>query len=121
MNDSTHHPYSPEDSATVGTLFEQRLDAAIQQKPSPGIPKDFAARVALRAATLPLRRRRTLPVGRTIGWISTALLALALFALAPHATPSLTNFGFDAEIFVLLELCGLSWLLSRDLGKELSR
>jgi hypothetical protein len=100
---------------------DRRIDAAIERKPDPPIPADFAAQVAFRlaarAATLPQRRRSSaFPIGRSIAWASTALLAFALFVLAPHATPNLSSFRFDAEILALLELAGLGWGLARGFG-----
>lgn len=105
----------------IDECTDQRIDAAIERKPEPPIPAGFAAKVAARAATLPPRRRASaFPIGRSIAWASTALLAFALFVLAPHATPSLNSFRFDAEILALLELAGLGWGLARNFGARSS-
>jgi hypothetical protein len=106
--------------------LERRIDAAIERKPEPLIPSGFSAQVALqlaaRAATFPQSRRAAaFPIGRSIAWASAGLLAFALFALAPHATPSLTSFSFDVEILVLLELAAVGWGLARGFGEWPSR
>lgn len=126
MNRSTSNPLPqngsvPSKAAALDAPMEARIDAAIQRKPSPAIPADFAAKVAARAHALPSRRTRALPVGRTLAWISTAVLAAALFVLAPHTAPSMTSLRFDTELLVLLELGGLGWLLARGVGQRASR
>ncbi|HEX4155789.1 MAG TPA: hypothetical protein VHY48_09260 [Acidobacteriaceae bacterium] len=104
--------------------LDKRIDAAIERKPAPALPADFAAVVsatlAARAAAAP-RRSRAIPVGRTIGWVSAALLTAALFVVAPHATPNIASFRFDAEILLLVELAGIGWLLSRNFDAHRTR
>jgi hypothetical protein len=114
MNPLPQNGFAP----AVEAALERRIDAALERKPAPHITADFAARVAAQAVALPRRRSHALPVGRTIAWISAAALGCALFALAPHTAPSITNLRFDAELVVLLELAGLGWLLSRGLGQR---
>jgi hypothetical protein len=105
------------DAAAKDVALERRIDAAMERKLEPQIRGDFAATVAARAAMLPQKRRaRALPIGRSIAWISAAVLMVALFAFAPHATPNIMNARFDAEIVALCELAGLGWILARGPG-----
>ena len=125
-NDLTNHDLPQNGristAAALDAALEKRIDAAIERKPAPAIPADFAASVtiqlAARAAAAPSRRRRirAIPIGRTIGWASAALLTVALFVVAPHTTPNIASFRFDTEIILLVELAGIGWLLSRGIG-----
>jgi hypothetical protein len=100
---------------------ERRIDSALERKPEQAIPVDFAAKMAARASAIPLRRRASsVRIGRSIAWISTAVLAIALFAIAPHTTPSLSSVRFDAEILLLAELAGLGWWLARSMNERSS-
>jgi hypothetical protein len=107
--------------ALAEAMLDRRIDGALGSKPSPRIPEAFAEKVVARAMALPQRRTRRAPVGRTIAWASAAALTSALFALAPHAAPSFSSLSFDAELVLLLELAGLSWLLSRGFTRSASR
>jgi len=115
MNGSTNNSLPQNGFAPAApAALDCRIDAAIEHKPQPLIPSGFAAKVAAHAASLPQpRRAAAFPVGRSIAWASAVLLTFALFALAPHATPSLTSLSFDVEILVLLELAGVGWGLAR--------
>jgi len=99
---------------------EKSLDAAItralEKQPEVVVPPDFAARVM---RSLPARRfRRKVPVGR-IGVVAGMLaLVLAMFALAPHATPQFTNFAFDLELLLLVQMAGIGFLLQGVVSKE---
>lgn len=112
-------------TAALDATLDKRIDAAIERKPAPAVPDAFAATVtaklAARAAAAPRRRAHTLPIGRTIGWASAALLTAALFVVAPHTTPSIANLRFDTEIILLVELAGIGWLLSRGIGLRRSQ
>ena len=93
---------------------ESRLTAAIERKPDVGISLDFASKVAALATAQPLRRRRYAPrFGSAIALLSVPLVAIALFALAPHASPSMKSFSFDTEVILLAELALISWWIGR--------
>lgn len=101
---------------------EARLTAALERKPEPQIPSDFAARVAAQAVAQPLpRRRRTPRFGSLIALLSVPVTALALFVLAPHAAPDLHNLSFDTELALLGELALIGWWMSHSFGSRLSR
>ena len=101
---------------------EARLDAALAHTPEPQVPADFAARVAARAASLPQRRRlRSTQFGPALSWAALILLPVALFALAPHAAPRLTNYRFDAELLLLAELAAIGYGVTRGVGLQLFR
>jgi hypothetical protein len=126
MNGSQNGPlpqngFAPAAAATL----DKRIDAALEHKPAPHIPDDFAVRVTLRlaarAALTQRRRVSSFPIGRSLAWASAAILSVALFALAPHATPSITSLSFDAELLLLVELAGLGWVLARGFGTRLSQ
>ena len=94
--------------------LDGRLTAALEHKPVPQIPADFAARVAARAAAQPVRRRRDLPrFGSTIALISLSIATAALFALAPYSAPNLHSLSFDAELALLTEIAFIGWWISR--------
>ena len=93
--------------------FEAAITRALELRPEPVIPQDFAARVM---QSLPAQRpiRTRVPVGRIIDLVSAAALTAGLFALAPHATPSFTSLTFDVELLLLAELGALGyWLTAR--------
>jgi hypothetical protein len=93
---------------------ESRLSAAIEHKPDVQIPMDFASKVAARAVAQPLRRHRyAARFGRGIALCSVPLAAMALFALAPHASPNLKSLSFDAEVVLLVELALIGWWVAR--------
>ena len=94
------------------TASDSALDAAIAQslsrKPAVIVPDTFAARVAtLALAQPPNRRSRWLGWGPRLVFGSAAVLTAGMFALAPHATPSLNNIPFDGELVLLAELGAL--------------
>ena len=101
-------------SITEGRPLESEIQLALESAPQPCIPADFAARVAAKAATLP---RRAAPpqahYGRAVSMLMAALLAVSLFIVAPHATPSFLNVGFDVELAFLAQLCALAYWLAR--------
>lgn len=100
---------------------DARITAALEHKPEPQIPIDFAARTAARASAQPLRRDRRMPrFGSAIALISVPLAALALFVLATHAAPSLHSIGFDLELALLGELAFLGWWISRTFNQRFS-
>lgn len=102
--------------------FDARLTAALERKPEPRIPADFATRVAARAVVQPLRHTRTSPrFGRAVALLSVPLATLALFLLAPHAAPDLHNLSFDTELALLGELALIGWWMSHGFSSRLSR
>ena len=90
----------------------ENLDAAIdhvlEQKREVAVPAAFAGRVM---RSLPPRRRRAArkPVARFVALFSVLVLLVTMFALAPQARPNLTNFAFDMELLMLLQLSGIAW------------
>jgi hypothetical protein len=93
---------------------ESRLTAALEHKPEVHIPLDFASQVTALAVTQPLRRRRYAPrFGRAVALFSVPLASLALFALAPHASPNLKSLSFDTEVVLLAELALIGWWIGR--------
>ncbi len=121
------HPADPHPAATQPAdpaPMAEALAVALGRAPAVAIPEDFAARVARRAvegglprAIAPNRRSAIAPqllrTAPRLGWgtrlamASGGLLMLGMFALAPQATPSLSNLRFDAELVMFIELSGL--------------
>lgn len=100
------------------TGAQNPLEAAVvrglERGPAVQIPQDFAARVAAQAVGQPVRRRSPWAgFGLRIGLGSGVLLTLALFAFAPHTTPSLMDFRFDLELVALAELGLVGCVLTR--------
>ena len=92
---------------------EAAVTHALELRREPEVPMDFAARVmhSLPAQPTPQPKVR---VSRTVGLVAAAILTLAVFALAPHATPNFTSLTFDLELVLLAELAGIAyWLGSR--------
>jgi hypothetical protein len=56
-----------------------------------------------------------------IALLSAPLAALALFALAPHAAPSVKSLGFDTEVVLLAELAFIGWWITRTFNPKTSR
>lgn len=94
--------------ATTAPELDAAVSRALSRVPPVAIPPDFATRVACRAAAQP----GSLP-SRLDGWgprlvlASGAFLTAAMFALAPHAAPTLSSVRFDAELVLFAELSGL--------------
>jgi hypothetical protein len=91
--------------------FEAKLTRALERRPEPVVPMDFAARVAAALPPLP-PARKPMQVGRTVGLAAAAVLGVALFALAPHATPTFQNWAFDCELVVIAQLGGIAYWLT---------
>ncbi len=96
---------------------EQEREAAIvralELRPEPVVPADFAARVmqSLPAQIVARPRRR---VGRTVALVAAIVLSLALFVIAPHAQPSFASLTFDIEMLLLAQLGAIGyWLAAR--------
>ncbi len=121
-----------QDSSTAanpaaGTATEaagmKAVEHALEQSPVLHIPADFAARVAAQAVTQPGLQRvpgSAYPAsfGPRLAVASGLLLTGALFALAPHATPSFANLRFDLELLLLTEVGGIGFLLTRVQSRE---
>lgn len=117
---STNSNLTPSNGSA--TELESRITSALENKPEMQIPQDFAAKVAARAVTQPLRRRRPKPqFGNLIALLSVPLAALALFALAPHAAPNFKSLSFDAEVVLLAELAFIGWWVARSFSPHASR
>jgi hypothetical protein len=54
-----------------------------------------------------------MPVGRAGVLAGIVALALTMFALAPHVTPQITNFAFDLELLLLVQMAGIGWWFFR--------
>jgi hypothetical protein len=97
--------------------FETKLTQALERRPEVAVPEGFAARVA---AALPLQkpRRRAVHVGRTAAIAGAMVLALTMFAVAPHSEPSFANLFFDAELLMLAQLAGIAWWFGKAVSSK---
>jgi predicted tellurium resistance membrane protein TerC len=90
---------------------EQNLEAsitrALEKKPEAVVPAEFVARVM--RSLPPRKQRRKLPVGQTAALTGLLALVLTMFALAPQVTPQITNFAFDLEMLLLVQMAGIGW------------
>ncbi len=101
------------DSAQNEAILARNLHQALARQPEPHIPAGFAARVAASLPPAP-KPRPNAQVGRLASIAAAAVLAVALFALAPHAAPTFGNLAFDLELVILAQLAGISyWLTAR--------
>ena len=105
MTMNTHNPQEE---------FEAAIVRALERTPeesTSAIPMDFAARVA---ASLPPQRapRRVIHAGRTVAVVAMVVLAIVLFVLAPHVTPSFTSVMFYIELIVLAQLGAIAYWLA---------
>ncbi len=87
--------------------LEAVMTRALEKKPETAVPAEFAARVM--RSLPPRQQRRKLPVGRLGVLVGMLALALTMFALAPHATPQITNFAFDLEMLLLVQMAVIGW------------
>jgi len=93
--------------------FEARVTRALEAQPLVVVPADFAVRVR-QALPVPSQRRSVVSMGRVAAIVGAVVLAVALFALAPHARPEFTSLAFDMELVVLLELGAIAyWFVGR--------
>ncbi len=101
--------------ANTPAALDERMNRALEYKPEPQIPLDFAARVAARAVAQPVRRGRGAPqFGKLMALVCAVVSACALFALAPHASvANVKNLSFDTEVILLVELALIGGWLSR--------
>jgi hypothetical protein len=90
---------------------QENLDTAItralEKRPEVTVPAEFAGRVMRSLA--PRRRRRKMPVGRAGVVAGIVAMGLTMFALAPHVMPQFTNFAFDLELLLLVQMAGIGW------------
>lgn len=91
--------------------FEARVLRALEQTREPAVPADFASRVAASLPPLP-PARKAMRFGRTVALISIGVLALAMFVLAPHSSPSFSSVAFDLELVLLLQMAGIGYWLT---------
>ena len=91
--------------------FEAKLTRALEHRPEPVVPTDFAARVA-GALPPPAPARKPMQVGRTVGLAAAAVLGVALIVIAPHAAPTFGNWAFDFELLVIAQLGGIAYWLT---------
>jgi len=91
--------------------FEAAITRALEKKPEVAVPAEFAGRVM---RSLPPRRRRPkMPVGRAAVLAGMLALVLTMFALAPEVKPQITNFAFDLELLLLVQMAGIGWWFFR--------
>ncbi len=113
--DPTHSAPTPAPAHALDTAITR----ALSQPPAVPIPSGFAARVARSAAAQPQpRATHWLGWGPCLALGSGVVLTLALFALAPHAAPSLTSARFDAELGAFAELGALLLFAPRLLRRD---
>jgi hypothetical protein len=87
--------------------LEVAITQALEKKPETVVPAEFAGRVM---RSLPPRRRRPkMPVGRVSVLAGMVALLLTMFALAPQVKPQITNFAFDLELLLLVQMAGIGW------------
>ena len=104
----TMNPHNPQEE------FEAAITRALERSPESSvsaIPVDFTARVV---ASLPKQRarRRVIHAGRTVAIVAMVVLAIVLFALAPHVTPSFTSVMFYIELIILAQLGAIAYWLA---------
>lgn len=87
------------------------LTRTLERKPQIAVPEGFAARVA---AALPAQKPTRAPrrVGSLIAMVAAMIVTLTMFVLASSARPNLTNFAFDMELLMLVQLAGIGWYYS---------
>lgn len=96
------------DEVSMDAAAETLVVKGLERAPQVMVPEEFAARVmAALPAVRPARAR--MRVGRIATAAALVVLAVALFVLAPRATPSFTNVAFDVEMLLLVELAGIGW------------
>lgn len=106
-------------SATSST---SRLDVALGAKPAVQIPSDFAAKVVALAVMQPARPRRRVPqMGKSMALVLAPLVAIAMFALAPHASPNVKSVIFDIEVILIAQLALMGWWVSGAAGIQRPR
>ena len=99
--------------ANDNTNFEARLTAALEHRPEPTIPADFATRLAAQLPALKPARRRV-NASRSFAVLAAVICVLALAWLAPHATPSYSSVSFDLELLLFAQLAFIAyWLTTR--------
>ena len=99
----------PQNNPDAG--FEAGLTRALERRPEPAIPVDFAARVRTVLPPQP-RPRHTAQIGRAVSIAAAGVLAVAMFLLAPHAAPSFGSMAFDFELLAIVQLAGIGYWLS---------
>jgi hypothetical protein len=98
------------------TGVESAITRALEKRPEVVVPVEFAGRVM--RSLPPPRRRRKMPVGRTAVMVGMLALALTMFALAPQVRPQITNFAFDLELLLLVQMAGIGWWFMRAESKQ---
>jgi len=97
------------------TEMEAAITRALEQRREVAVPAEFAARVVQALPPVAASRPRV-AVGRTTAIAGVVVLTAALFALAPHAQPSFASFGFDVELLLMAQLCGIAYWLGKEQG-----
>ena len=106
--------------------LERQILEALESRPAPAIPADFAARMALRTrdlspastslAMLPTHQQRTPHYGRSAAWASLVVLAAVTLYLSPGLASQTHGFSplLLIQSILLLQLLALGlWLGSR--------
>ncbi len=112
-----------EQNPAIERQLDQQIVRALERHPPVRGQAGFAARVARALPARPARSNVFAGVrgsaGKTAALVAAALLAAALFLLAPHAGPSFSNVAFDVELLVLAELAAVGYGLARMLAGRL--
>jgi hypothetical protein len=95
------------------SAFDAMLTRSLERRDEVVVPLNFATRVVA-ALPPPRKPRKAMQLGRMTAVVALFVLAIALFALAPHAAPSFGNLAFDFELILLAQLAGIGyWLTAR--------
>lgn len=118
-NGNRPDPLQVTSEAVSDPLAEAAIARALSRKPSPFVPDHFAGNVTRLALAQPQPRpSRWLGWGPRLAAASAGLLTLGMFALAPHAAPSLHDVAFDGQLILLAELSCLLLFSHRLLSGE---
>jgi hypothetical protein len=100
---------------TVDAEFEAMVTRGLEHGAEVAVPVDFAARVRAALPAVAPRRSKA-RVGRVALVVAAFVLAVAMFALAPHAAPTFGNLAFDLELVVIVQLAGVGYWLTAKKG-----
>ena len=111
MTMNTHNPQEAFEAAITRALEYSPEQGYSPESSASAIPVDFAARVV---ASLPNQRpaRPVMRAGRTVAIVALVVLAIVLFALAPHVTASFTSVMFYIELIILAQLGSIAYWLA---------
>ena len=109
----------------VPTAVTASVQRALGRSPAVHVPESFAARVSALAVAQPRTRHSGWAgwagwagFGPRIALASAIAVTVAMFAFAPHASPSFTDLHFDIELVLLAELGGMAWWFGLQLPRD---